>query len=38
MSEGYAVLSDGHFPDDCLRICATCHADFRGVFGWEVVS
>jgi hypothetical protein len=38
LSEGYAVLSNGHFPDDYLWICATCYADFRGMFDWEVVS
>ena len=38
LSEGYAVLSNGDFPDDYHWICATCYADFRGMFDWEVVS
>ena len=38
LNEGYAVLSNGCFPDDYLWICATCYADFRGMFDWEVVS
>ena len=38
LNEGYAVLSNGHFPDDYHWVCAVCYADFRGMFNWEVVS
>jgi hypothetical protein len=38
LNEGYAVLSNGCFPDDYHWICAACYAYFRGMFDWEVVS